>query len=209
MIQAFLPPKTADHQNDCVALGEDMLLTHVVQSMKRSLCPVRMRNFYVVCKTNKRKLCHHTSVNHDRKMPPPPSNFSVYKNIPATFNLYRKLNPPLKPLTPLPLGTRSPLPKSIKIDSSKRLLSLCATFRGLKRNNGIFIIPLFPVKNFYFSINPVKKKTLFQRYATGAGCSEENFVIPLFQGKNLRYSYSIIPLQPPILCDYFKGNLHS
>ena len=46
----------------------------------------------------------------------------------------------------------------------------------------IFVIPLFLLKNVHHSIIPPKKA----------------HIIPLFQEQNFRYSYSIIPLQPPI-----------
>ena len=52
--------------------------------------------------------------------------------------------------------------------------------RGVKRNNGVFIIPLFLLKNFHYSIIPPKKA----------------HIIPLIQEQNFPYSYSIIPLQP-------------
>ena len=47
----------------------------------------------------------------------------------------------------------------------------------------IFVIPLLLLKKFHHSIIPLKKA----------------HIIPLFQEQNFRYSYSIIPLQPPIL----------
>ena len=84
---------------------------------------------------------------------------------------------------------------------------------GVKRNNGVFIIPLFLLKNFRYSIISAQKCSLFQY-----SCSNifviplfllKNFhysfiplkkahTIPLFQEQNSCYSYSIIPLQPPI-----------
>ena len=84
---------------------------------------------------------------------------------------------------------------------------------GVKRNNGVFIIPLFLPKNFRYSIISAQKCSLFQY-----SCSNifviplfllKNFhysfippkkahSIPLFQEQNSRYSYSIIRLQPPI-----------
>ena len=45
----------------------------------------------------------------------------------------------------------------------------------------IFVIPLFLLKNFHYSIIPPKKA----------------HIIPLIQEQNFRYSYSIIPLLPP------------
>ena len=45
----------------------------------------------------------------------------------------------------------------------------------------MFVIPLFLLKHFHYSIIPPKKA----------------HIIPLFQEQNFRYSYSIIPLQPP------------
>ena len=45
----------------------------------------------------------------------------------------------------------------------------------------IFVIPLFLLKNFHYSIIPPKKA----------------HIIPLIQEQKFRYSYSIIPLHPP------------
>ena len=48
----------------------------------------------------------------------------------------------------------------------------------MKRNNGVFIIPLFLLKNFRYSIIPAQKFSLFHY-----SCSKI-FIIPLFLPKN-------------------------
>ena len=67
--------------------------------------------------------------------------------------------------------------------------------RGVKRNNGVFIIPLFLLKNFRYSIIPAQKVSSFFHSIIPP---KKAHIIPLFQVQNFRYSYPIIPLQPPI-----------
>ena len=82
--------------------------------------------------------------------------------------------------------------------------------RELKRNNGVFIIPLFPVKDFHYSIIPVKKThysrvipltvVIPKRISLFRKNKARYSIIP---GKKIRYSYFITPLQPPNIQFYF------
>ena len=57
--------------------------------------------------------------------------------------------------------------------------------RGVKKNNGVFIIPLFLLKNFRYSIIPAQKVSLFHYF-----CSK----ISLFHSSSQKsIHYSIIP----------------
>ena len=66
--------------------------------------------------------------------------------------------------------------------------------REVKRNNGVFIIPLFLLKNFRYSNIPAQTFSLFHY-----SCSNI-FVIPLFLLKH--FPYSIVPAQKFSLFHY-------
>ena len=79
------------------------------------------------------------------------------------------------------------------------LLCLYPFSRGVKRNNGMFIIPSFLLKNFRYSVVPAQKFSLFHY-----SCSKI-FVIPLFLLKN--FLYSIIPPKKHTLFHYSKNKI--
>ena len=94
-------------------------------------------------------------------------------------------------LFPFPSLVFHPFPFLSVFVFTSTLLYLYPFFRGVKRNNGVVIIPSFVLKNFRYSIILAQKFSLFH-YS-----SQKAHIIPLFQEENFRYSYSIIPLQPP------------
>ena len=68
---------------------------------------------------------------------------------------------------------------------SHKTKPLILEFRGVKRNNGVFIIPLFLLKNFRYSIIPAQKVSLFHY-----SCPKI-FIIPLFlPNKHTLFHYS-------------------
>ena len=88
-------------------------------------------------------------------------------------------------LFPSPSLVFHPFPFLSVFVFTSTLLYLYPFFRGVKRNNGVVIIPSFLLKNFRYSFIPAQKFSLFHY-----SCSKI-FFIPLFLAKSTHYS--IIP----------------
>ena len=73
------------------------------------------------------------------------------------------------------------------------LISFIELDRGVKRDNGVFIIPLFLLKHFRY------KLFLLKNFHYSIIPPRKAHIIPVFQEQNYHYSYFIIPLQPPKL----------
>lgn len=73
--------------------------------------------------------------------------------------------------------------------------------RGVKRNNRVFIIPLFLFEHFRYSIIPEKKELIVPlKNSTFSGRQIDYSKGNRYSAtQNLRYSYFIIPLHPPIV----------
>ena len=83
-----------------------------------------------------------------------------------------------QPIPPPPPPPPPPIcPPVSLLDLDVNTLALTAKDRGVKRNNGVFIIPLFLLKHFPYSIIPAQKFSLFHY-----SCSKI-FIMPLFLPK--------------------------